>query len=130
MVALSEIEIQDEFLLVRIQGGAFRPIDIMSTISKIRKSLKESKKNRILVVRQVPVKIITSLFYLYKLAEYLMFQDISNFKVALVFPEEMHTENMKLFVMASQNRGLKFCLFSEYNDGEAWLMSPDPVISD
>ena len=121
MGGVSQIEIRKSYILIHVKGESFRPLDITLTIQKVRRAVQEHKLHRILVVRSHPVRMLSSLFYLTKLAEYLGGQDVKSARVALVFPPVMHTQELKMFVDAVQNIGMEMDLFGEVREAEKWL---------
>ena len=113
------ISLHDKYILVNVKGDPLSPKEIEDTITKAVTQATQSNLN-IIIFRETPVKQKATTVDFYYYAESL---NKSNFrrKLALVFPKEMHHDNLDFFETACINRGINLRLFAAQNDGLKWL---------
>ena len=119
MAGEAKITIHDRYVLVSVKGEPLLPQEIKSKLVQAVKKAIESQLS-IIINREVPVKQHASVIDFYYYAEFLggyAFLD----KLALVFPEEMHHDNLDFFESAARNRGINLKLFSKMEDALHWI---------
>ena len=119
MAGETEISLHEKYILVSVKGGPLSPQEINVVITKAVEQANLSKLN-ILIHRELPVKQIASVIDFYKLGRLLMESSFRN-KLALVFPEEMHNDNLDFFETTSTNHGINLKLFSKFDEALDWI---------
>lgn len=113
------ITINGNYMLIKVTGEPLSPDKIEKTLSKAFEKAVESDLN-IIVHREIPVKQISSTIDFYSCAKLLSKFMFKN-KLALVFPEEMHEDNLEFFETTSRNRGINTKLFSTLDTAVDWV---------
>jgi hypothetical protein len=113
------ITVQEKYVFVDVKGEPLSPEEIQSTLSKAAKQAVESQLN-IIIHRELPVKQKASIINFFYYAEFMSSSVFRN-KLALVFPREMHYDNLDFFVTAAKNRGVRLELFSSMEEALDWI---------
>jgi hypothetical protein len=110
----------DKHVLIHVRGDPLSPQEIRSTLSNAVSKALESNLC-IIIHREAPVKQRASTVDFYYYAKSLSESKFRN-KLALVFPEEMHHDNLKFFETTSRNRGINLILFSKLENATNWII--------
>jgi hypothetical protein len=119
MVKEAETTFHEKYVLITVIGDPRLPQEIQSLLTTAVEQANESNLN-IVIHRELPVKQIASTIDFYQYAVSLGKSRFRN-KLALVFPEEMHHDNLDFFETTSRNRGINFKLFSKLEEALSWI---------
>jgi hypothetical protein len=119
VIGEARITQNDKCVLVHVQGEPLSPQEIRSTLLIAVKKALESQLC-IIIHREVPVKQRASIVNFYYYAKSISESKFRN-RLALVFPEEMHHDNLDFFVTTSKNRGINLRLFSKMENATTWI---------
>ena len=117
----AEITVQDRYVLMHVEGDPMPPQDIKLALSKaVYQAVKHDLP--IMIVREKPVQLIASNVDFFQYGKFLQMSPFKN-RLALVFPEEMHHDNLSFFEATVRNRGINVKLFSTINEARNWIGS-------
>ena len=115
----TEITLHDRYVLVYVSGDALPPTEIKMTILRALEQAIESDLH-IIFRREEFVKAYATETDFYDFAK-LVHQCGFKKKIALVFPEKMHSGTIGVIEIAAANIGIKCRLFSAMDDALRWL---------
>jgi hypothetical protein len=115
-----KIERCKDFIAVHVVGDPLSPQEIESALLAAVAQAIEFDLN-IIIQREMPVKQRASTVDFYYYADSLRKLEFKG-KLALVFPKEMHRDNLKFFESAARNRGVNLVLFSSQADAVDWVV--------
>lgn len=115
----TEIKLHDKYVLVYVSGDALPPTEIKMAILKALEQAIESDLHIIFHREQFVKEYATETDFhdFVKLIHQCGFKN----KIAVVFPEKMHTDTINIIEIAAANIGIKCRLFSEMNEALPWL---------
>ena len=119
MIGQTEITLHDKYILTHVSGDPLPPTEIKMNILKTLELAIESDLN-IVFRREEFVKehaTETDFYDFVKLIHQCGFKN----KIAVVFPEKMHTDTINVIEIAAKNVGIKCRLFSEMKDALRWF---------
>ncbi len=112
---------RSKYVLVEAEGEPLSPDEIKSTLSQALKIAIKFSLN-LMIAREEFVKQSASTVDFYYYAELIAESEFMK-KLALVFPKDMHYDNLGFFETTSRNRGINFRLFSSKDDALEWISS-------
>ena len=118
-----EIERGRDFIAVHVAGESLSPHEIESALLTAIAQAVEFNLS-IIIQREAPVKQRASITDFYHYADSLRKTEFKG-KLALVFPEEMHHDNLDFFETTAKNRGINIMLFSGMVDAVNWVVGQD-----
>ena len=119
MIGQTEITLHDKYVLSHVSGEALPPAEIKMNILKTLELALESDSN-IIFQREEFVKEHATEADFYDFTKLVHQCGFKN-KIALVFPEKMHSDTINVVEIAAANLGIKCRLFSEMKDALRWL---------
>lgn len=119
MAGEAEITLRDTYVLVHVQGDPLLAREIELTLLKATEQANDSNLD-IIIFREAPVKQHASVIDFYYYAQSVRKSGFRK-KLAVVFPEEMHHDNLDFFVTASRNQGINIRLFSSMEPALTWI---------
>ena len=113
------ISLHPRHVLLEVEGYPLSPDEIAEALSAAVDVAIRAELD-LVIRRQIPVKQRASTTDFFHFASWLSRSGFTR-KIALVFPEEMHADNLDFFVTAATNRGMRVSVFAETDAALEWI---------